>query len=348
MESWYWGEDGHQYYILNKQLVEVYSSNGSTLFAYPKRGVLVRINSDNLISFIVDPLWNRIVYSNYYDTWIKAFGEYGGAANQFKHPSDIASDGLGNMYVADKNNGRIVHLQYNETAQEIAPSYFQTIGGQYLERPVTLDVDDRGNTDPGDDIIWVVDAAQGKIYPFSTSGGIVNNRPITFLTNPATGQSYNDLTSLNGIAIRKVGNGGAGVNSTSNRRLYLLDWQRHKLILTEADALENGSAVIYREKNFNSNVELLDVTSDYYGDVWIVDRAGGKLYKYTWDLEYLDTQAGLNRPTGVASTRRHHTNIAITEQWTNTTGNRTYQHGARVGGYPSIRARRPRPATGDW
>ena len=104
----------------------------------------------------------------------------------------------------------------------------------------------------------------------------------------------------------------------------------NKLFLIEAEALENGSSNIYKEVSFSQGTNLSDVESDYFGDVWAVDKRGDKIYKYTWDLKYLTCLTGLNRPTGIASVRKHHLNMALTEEWTNTTGNRTYFHGADI------------------
>ncbi|NQT66365.1 MAG: T9SS type A sorting domain-containing protein [Actinobacteria bacterium] len=327
LENYYWGESGYSYYILNKNLIHEFGSSDKDLFRVSYKGSIVYMDENTLLTFIIDPVWNRIVYANYHDTWIKAYGVYGSGIGELKHPKAIAEDGLGNIYVADINNSRIVKLQYDNSNNRIDPNYFVTFGASYLSLPNCVEVDDRGNTSYQDDIIWVADKSVGKIFPFTQNGTIWENGPIEFLYNPSTGQYYHDLTGICGIAIRKS---GTGVNSTSNRRLYLVDWKLNKLFLVEAEALENGSVNIYKEVSFSQGTNLSDVESDYFGDVWVVDKRGNKLYKYTWDLKYLTSLTGINRPTGIASVRKHHLNMAITEEWTNTTGNRTYFHGADI------------------
>lgn len=326
LENYYWGESGYNYYILNKNLIHEFGSSNKDLFRVPYKGSIVYIDENILLTFIVDPIWNRIIYANYHDTWIKAYGVYGCGTGEFKHPRAIDTDGIGNIYIADPHNNRIVKLKYDDSNNRIDPNYFVTFGTSYLSLPNCIEVDDRGNTDQSDDIIWVADKA-GKIFNFKQNGTICENGPITFLVNPSTGAVYNDLSGICGIAVRKAGN---GVNSTSNRRLYLVDWKLNKLFLTEAEALENGSVNIYKEVSFSQGTNLSDVESDYLGDVWAVDKRGNKIYKYTWDLKCLTSLTGLNRPTGIASVRKHHLNMALTEEWTNTTGNRTYFHGADI------------------
>jgi len=156
LNPWYWGNED-QYYILNKSIIHDNSDPNLNLFCVAYNGAIVYDDNDEVITFIVDPVWNRIVYSKYNSYWAKAFGEYGTDNLQFKHPNAVATDGLGNVYVADTHVNRIVKLQYNSTNEEIDATSFSTIGESILDNPWDLDVDDRGNFDPSDDVIWVVD-----------------------------------------------------------------------------------------------------------------------------------------------------------------------------------------------
>jgi len=322
----YYFDTGH--YILDLAYVHSKDPNAD-LFSHIANTAIVYLNGD-LLGFVLDDSWDRIVYGDY-KNWSKTFGKAGINDNEFIYPSGITIDGVGNIYVADTRNSRIVNLQYNSTNQEIYPNYFSTFGESILQNPGDLDVDDFGNTNYLDDVLWVVDNSLNQIIPIKlwgwNYGSYWGNGPITFLYNPATNAYYQDLSGICGIAVRKS---GTGVNSTSNRRLYLVDWKLRKLFLVEAEAVENGEGRIYKEKSFNDNVVLSGVESDYFGDVWVVDNANNAIYKYTWDLQYLDELTGLNGPTSIASVRHHNENIAITERWTNTTGNRTYSQGADI------------------
>ncbi|MFQ6609131.1 MAG: hypothetical protein ACE5EE_11485, partial [Fidelibacterota bacterium] len=198
LERWYWG-DNNQYYILNRNLVHDNSDPTHDLFSVAYNGAIVYVSDNEILSFIVDPLWNRMIYAKYNSYWAKAYGEYGASSGHFKHPNGVATDGLGNIYVADTNNGRVVKLQY--TNEEIDTNYFYTIGQDVLEQPLDLDVDDRGNLDPSDDVVWVADNGAGQIVPFTLDGSLWQNKTITALLSENT--VYNDLTGVCGLAIRK-------------------------------------------------------------------------------------------------------------------------------------------------
>lgn len=338
LEEWYWGQGNFQYYVLNKDVVHGHVNSDRDLFCEPYNGAIVyQEEYSDLLSIIVDPFWNRLIYSKYDDNWIKDYGAYGPGQGQFKNPNAVSTDGLGNLYVADTYNGRIIPLEYNSTNKVIDTGSLSTIGEGILQQPWDLDVDDMGNLDPSDDVIWVADNGAGQIVPFNPDGSLWQNKTITSLISDNT--VYDDITGVCGIAIRKEppSNPSAiGVNSTEEARIYMADWKQRKLFLVEANSScspchsSGGAEYIYKEKTFADNVVLSGVESDYFGDVWAVDNANNKIYKYTWDFEYLDQISGLNRPTSIASVRRHHLNMAITEQWTNTTGNRTYSHGANI------------------
>lgn len=327
IQPYFWGEGDYTYYVLNKNLIHDHVSSDINLYGQPYNGTIVYVSQDTLLSFIVDPFWDRIVYANYHDTWIKSFSENGTSIGQFKHPRGVSTDEIGNIYIADTYNSRVVKLRYNSTNIEIDPSSFSSIGESILYRPWDLDLDDIGNLNPSDDIIWVVDKGNGQIVPLTPGGSVWENKTITSLNYEGT--VYNDLSGICGIAIRKDQGTNANYTTVSDR-IYLVDRKLRKLFLVEAHSIQNGVGTVSKIKSFADDVLLSGVESDYFGDVWVVDNANGKLYKYTWDLNYLDQLSGLNYPTSVSSVRRHHLNMAITEQWTNSTGNRTYQHGVNI------------------
>lgn len=321
---WYWSSEN--YYILNKNVIHAHSDPSKNLFSQPANGALYYDNGD-LVTFIPDPFWNRIIYANYNSNWVKAFGQYGPGNSEFKHPNAVTTDGYGWLFIVDTHNGRITSQFYNGTSI----SSFYPRGENIFDQPIDLDYDDLGDQFV-DDIIWVVDRGLEEIVPLRYNpgnGNVYNLGSIHSLANPSTGETYADLSGVCGVAVRKNGLDDH-VNSTAGERLYLIDWKLRKLFLVDANSISNGQATIVSEVTYSSNVQLSGIESDFFGNVWVVDNENGKLMKYTWDLEYLDEISGLNYPVGVAGVRRHHLNMAITEEWTNTTGNRTYSQGADI------------------
>ena len=230
LKNWYWGPNG-DHYILDLELIHSVTDPDQDLFHTPYKGNIVALDANNLLTFIVDPAWSRIVYAHYNDDWVKAYGSYGAGITNFKHPRDISADGLGNIYVADSHGGRIQVLYYDANNSQIFNTMQGDIGSGLLGRPWALDVDDKGNTDPADDHIWVIDKALEQILKFTINDQHLLS--ITSLYNPTTGVTYSDLSGLAGIAIRK--SPANGNNSTANARLYLVDWKLAKVFLIGAD-----------------------------------------------------------------------------------------------------------------
>ncbi len=315
--------DGTEY-ILDKDYIHSLD-NSIDLFAKVQHGQAVYISSDELLAFVVDSEWDRIVYGDF-DKWVKSYGSFGVGTGQFAHPYSISTDGNYNIYVADTHNGRLVKLQYDPIAKEISSGSFTPLAASILQMPWDIDIDDRGTPSSSDDYLWVVDKMTSSIFKLSADGALLGN--VTSLYNVSTNTTYSDLSGINSISIRK--NPSTGRNSTSNRRLYLVDGKLSKAFLVEADANSNGQYLVYKELSISGNTNLQDIESDFFGDVWLVDKNGSRAIKYTWDLNYLDEIGGFNYPLSISSSKQHHLYMAVTEEWSNSTGIRTYTHGAHV------------------
>ena len=322
----YYFDTGH--YIIDLDYVQGKGSN-KKIFHTPYNGAIEYRDQNTLLGFTIDPQWNRIIYGDYGD-WLKWFGQEGSGSGEFNHPRAIVSEGdYGWIFVADTYNGRIVRLKFDNINNVIDPNEFTLYGSGVLNRPIDLDYDDAGDGYAGNDILWIVDSGLNQIVSYNHYPTAYKRESITSLYNPSSGTLYSDLSGLNGVAIRK--NGLANwVNSNVGEKLYLIDWKLRKLFFVDANSISNGLATIISEITYSSGVQLSGVESDFFGDVWVVDIANGELLKYTWDLEYLDELSGLSRPTSVAGVRRHQLNMAITERWTETTGQRTYSQGADI------------------
>jgi len=69
-------------------------------------------------------------------TWVKAVGTHGNGQDQFNTPHGIAVDGQGNVYVADRGNGRIqvydYDLNYKKTITGIATPWSVQVTPKYI------------------------------------------------------------------------------------------------------------------------------------------------------------------------------------------------------------------------
>ena len=129
------------------------------------------------VAFHLDPSWNRIIYFEVLDHWIRAYSSFGTDNCQVKWPMSLdviaPCNALGydyyyNIYVTDKYNHRILRLQYDWDNQLIICNNPITDGG--LSMPVDLDINDGGTFFPdSDDFLWVVNG-NSQIKRFTTDG----------------------------------------------------------------------------------------------------------------------------------------------------------------------------------
>jgi RHS repeat-associated protein len=79
-----------------------------------------------------------------------------------KTPADIAVDGSGNVWVADKGNNRIV--EYNEAGEFLREAGGSGSTGGKLSSPSAIDIDSSGH-------VWVADTANNRVAEFSETNG---------------------------------------------------------------------------------------------------------------------------------------------------------------------------------
>jgi tripartite motif-containing protein 71 len=102
-----------------------------------------------------------------------------GGSTQLNSPVGVGTDSAGNVYVANKNAGRVE--KFSPSGAYLAKfGSFGTGAGQ-LQRPVAVDVDPSGN-------VWVADNSSYKIVEYSSTGTFVRQisvpeRPVGIATD---------------------------------------------------------------------------------------------------------------------------------------------------------------------
>jgi RHS repeat-associated protein len=103
-------------------------------------------------------------------SFTSSFGSSGTAVGQFNHPSDVAIDAKGNVWVIDKANSRIEEFSKGGGSPKAFASSGST-GGK-LSSPSGIVVDPSGN-------IWVTDTGNTRVVEFGKEGEFI----ATFGTN---------------------------------------------------------------------------------------------------------------------------------------------------------------------
>ncbi|MCS6820478.1 MAG: gliding motility-associated C-terminal domain-containing protein [Microscillaceae bacterium] len=197
------------------------------------------------------------------------YGQVTTLAAGFNRPTGVATDALGYIYVADKNNNQIKRVTTTGVVTTIAG---QVAGGYQdgpaatalFNQPSDLAIDFIGN-------IYVADKENHrirKIAPDGTVSTIAGNNSATFQDGVGTAASFFSPT---GIDIDLQGN------------LYVADRRNHRIrkitpdgtVTTIAGVSASGpldGPVNTAQLNFPS-----DVTLDYLGNIYIADRSNNRI-----------------------------------------------------------------------
>lgn len=175
---------------------------GVDLYAYPTSVSMVYIiDSTNgyvysAMSFTSDYAFHRIVYSETYSDWIRAYGSFGSSIGHFNSPSGIVAFNRPegdwqshHIYVADTWNNRIYGFSYDWNTATVYAPYEITGGGLVL--PKDLDINNGGEFgNASNDRLWVANGDY-TIKKFDLNGNLL----LTFgyfsdLRGIACGRSY--------------------------------------------------------------------------------------------------------------------------------------------------------------
>jgi DNA-binding beta-propeller fold protein YncE len=117
----------------------------------------------------------------------------GSGSGQLAAPRDAATDGAGNIYVADAGNNRID--RFTPAGAVISPAWAGTSPAAQLVRPIGVKVDASGN-------VYVADALNNKIEVLSPTGSVMT-------TFGSVGTGNGQFSEIRGVA---VGGGAATPN----------------------------------------------------------------------------------------------------------------------------------------
>ena len=214
------------------------------------------------IQFVLDPSWGRIVYGNL-NRWIKAYDDVVG-------PTSIAVDPDGRVFVSETGRRRIAVLQVNGEGDDAQLHFRFSIDG--IESPVALAHSDNGTPlDASDDILYVADGSGGAILKYSLSA------------NGATLMArFTGFDSPTALAVGRW-------NGAANGFLYVIDAVAKRVRVMEDLGGTLSSVGEYRgtyDQYFSS------VSTDHFGNVYIVDNTNARLFKLTAALEPLDEEGG--------------------------------------------------------
>ncbi len=292
------------------------------------------------VSFHLDHAWNRIVYQESRQNWIRAYGTRGSGTGQLLWPSSLDAqsfcDNQGslpyyNIYIADASNKRITRLRYTWTDQTM--SWDNTVGLGSLRLPVDLDINNGGTfLSTTDDWLAVLDEFQ--IKRFSTSDGMLRSSYGTYGCQKRIGTFCNPTAVLCGRSYQMAPPYQGYAN---NNDIYVADPGNGWIVWLRKDS--QSEAITWLGQISIAGRDIVDLETDIFGQVWAVDNDNDRVIKYTYDLfplcTYGTTGTGEGqfwRPLSIANAGGYFGcgNMVVTESWSDTTGMQYFCAGTDV------------------
>jgi hypothetical protein len=288
----------------------------------PSMGALF-FNADpnQAVCFFLDPSWNRVVFGNKSEEWIRSYGEWHGPPRNEYYlagPRALAVDAIPNnyVYVADTENDRIVKLNYGVGYMINVATFHDS----RMMHPVDITLSFMG------DYLWIADDYSGKILRMDRSGGFPG----------AAIENYRIGTQT--IQIRRPSNVCAD-NSFLGERLGLVDGATNTFVLGDLSQVSGNTITAFASTVFNQpGSRLASIGVDMNENWWVTDPGLGMIHVFDIFGEYLGS---VNQPTipQRISTSPYYRDgqsllqvpyIYTAEQWNNDKGLRTAFPGADV------------------
>jgi hypothetical protein len=179
------------------------------------------------------------------------------------------------IYVVDQGNHQVVRLRYNVFRDSLI--WCDAFGCDSLNFPTAIAYVDYGDSDPGNDDIYVTDPGKHAIIRFSASGEFE-------LSNGGCGYSIADVCYPTGIAV--------STSAAYPKRFYVTDSRNHKIIRYYSDT--NGQFIAEARYIFPSSLTpfIKSAATDDEGNVYVLDRFNNIVMVLTPSLAYILTTYG--------------------------------------------------------
>ena len=227
--------------------------------------------SATYVQFVVDPVWNRIVYGNL-NKWIKAYGDLVG-------PTSIAVDPFGRVFVGESGRSQVSVLQLDGDGSDAELHPLFAVKG--MTAPTALAYSDNGTPlDPADDCLYVADAVKGTISKYGIGP-----------TGASLVFSAGGFDSPTAIATGRW-------NGANNGVIYVIDHVAKRVRVLEDSGTSLDPLAVHQggyDSYFSS------VTTDHFGNVYLADNTRSQLIKLTASLELLDEEGGADLYAGLGA-----------------------------------------------
>ena len=295
----------------------------------------------SLAGFFIDQDWERMIYFDYTESRIKAFGGHGTGPFGFQLPRSVTAYAPQNeqyysnyyyIYVVDADNTRILTLTYDWRPQSRSLLPTGQIGPDHLYRPVDLDLNDGSDFwVQTNDYLWILDGDR-VIKRFTTEGQIQSAYGLYGCAG-SEGQ-FCRATAI--VCGRDAFLSSPNDRFANTNDIYVADPGNQRIAWLCKSPV---SEMVYWIGQVATGPAVVDLETDIFGHVWAIDEMSGMITKYTYDLFPLCTFGGpgsgidyLLYPTSIANLGGYLGlgNMFVAEHWTDSTGCRAFSIGTDV------------------
>jgi hypothetical protein len=273
------------------------------------------------VCFFVDPFWNRIIFGNKAQQWIRSYGEWHGPPRNEYYlagPRALTVDAIPNndVYVADSENDRIVKLNYSV-------GYLANVATFHdlrMMHPVDITLSFMG------DYLWIADDYSGKILRMERSGSF-----------PGSAIEYYRIGQQT-VPIRRPSNVCAD-NSLFGERLGFIDGATNTFVVGYLSQVSGNTMTALSATEFTqSGSRLSSIGVDMNENWWVADPGLGMVHVFDIFGEYLGSMNQPTLPYSVSTSPSYFDGqyilqvpyIYMAEKWSDERGLRTYFPGADV------------------
>lgn len=176
------------------------------------------------------------------------------------------------IYVLDQGNRRAVKFQYDIDDDTLI--WVSTFGDTLLEYPTAIDYADYGDSDPGNDDVYITDGILAKVFRFSADGEFEESYG-------ARGTNLAMMGYPTGIAI--------GTDNNLPNRFYISDSKNHRVVMYYSTS--DGPIMAETQYIFphyfppdNSIPYIIGLDTDGAGDVYVLNSFAHKITILSSDL----------------------------------------------------------------
>ncbi|KPK71343.1 hypothetical protein AMJ71_02555 [candidate division TA06 bacterium SM1_40] len=252
---------------------------GSTVrFRNPQGVAVVRLRStddpvdhhddDEVSVYAVNSDAHQIVHNRSL-TDVDIFGRFGRGEGEFWSPRGIAANADGDVYVADTENHRIVHLHDDGEGLSFAKTIgkFGAAPGEF-DRPRGVALDARGT-------IYVTDTGNHRVQVFSSEGDFVRS-----IGDPRGGRGR--VEHPDGIAVY---DGRDQWSFYEDRSLYVVDQHGERI---QQFSLDGRLIAAVKMSDIGvTDADIAYLAVDYYGNLYATDMSNHRIHKFDRSLRYI-------------------------------------------------------------